>query len=87
MRQIEDIFYTNLSTNESQLALIINQIKQKEEIVDQQIFIITHNDEYNRRGEIIYHKYWKSHDCAVLELDDFQILKWKTYGYKIWKRF
>ena len=61
MKQIENIFYTNLNDN---LTQYIAEIKEKETINEYTIFIIVFY-----LGNYDYIKYWKSNDCIISGID------------------
>ena len=63
MRQIEGIFYTNLTDD---LTQFIAKIRQKEIINEYTIFVIFCSTGYNYR----YYKYWKSCDCVITITND-----------------
>ena len=62
MQILEGIFYTNLTED---LTQFITKIRQKEIIDEYTIFVVFINT-----NQINYNKYWKSHDCIVLDIKD-----------------
>ena len=66
MQILEGIFYTNLTED---LTQFIAEIKKKEIIDEYTVFVIFY-DYYDNIYQMIYHKYWKSHGCVILDIND-----------------
>ena len=73
MRLIEGIFYTNLDND---VSAFIAEIRQKENIDEYTIFVI-----FNIWERIDYCKYWKHHDCLILNLKDDKIPQFSNDKY------
>ena len=77
MQILENIFYTHLTED---LTQFIAEIKQKEIIDDYTIFVIY--TQFNQKRYLKYCKFWKSHDCIVLDIKGYEYYQLKSSNRK-----
>ena len=82
MQVLEGIFYTNLTED---LTQFIDEIRQKEIIDAYTIFVIYVQFGYGTR--LNYFKFWKSHDCMILDLKDSAYYRLNSSNGKYLYRF
>jgi hypothetical protein len=79
MQILEGIFYTNLTDD---LTQFITEIRQKEIIDDYTVFVIYAKFNCNNENCLKYFKFWKSHDCIVLDIDEYEHCQLKSSNGK-----